>query len=240
MDGTRRRPLYPASCARRTYPRISKGVDKPASSFVSNTGRQRGRCPLPPIARPVQSLLGRLLKAEPEIQSLLCVDPVETAADKISALAWRAAARDRKAAADDPSIIRHLHDLAALAPAAGSNAGFAPWRVASSRSMQRVPATRTPLCCKPCSPPSPAIRYGSGVRRVRGRCIVRCGNGQEFVRRGRRSVRAPDQESAWSHLRRASWAAAGFGGQCLVACGKHLRNDPNGFQVRYWYSILGE
>lgn len=81
---------------------------------------------LPPIARPVQSLLGRLSKAEPEVQCLLCIDPVETAADKISALAWRTAARDRKSATDDPSIIRHLHDLAALAPLARSNPAFAP------------------------------------------------------------------------------------------------------------------
>lgn len=81
---------------------------------------------LPPIARPVQSLSGRLSKAEPEVRSLLCIDPVETAADKISALAWRTAARDRKSASDDPSIIRHLHDLAALAPSARSNPAFAP------------------------------------------------------------------------------------------------------------------
>lgn len=70
---------------------------------------------LPPLPRPVQSLLSRTLRAEPEIERLMCIDPVETAADKISALAWRAAARDRMSATDDPSIVRHLHDLAALA-----------------------------------------------------------------------------------------------------------------------------
>jgi hypothetical protein len=41
-------------------------------------------------------------------------DPVETAADKLSALAWRVHARDRASPEDDPTIIRHLHDLAAL------------------------------------------------------------------------------------------------------------------------------
>ena len=40
--------------------------------------------------------------------------PVETAADKLSALAWRVCARERGEANDDPTIIRHLHDLAAL------------------------------------------------------------------------------------------------------------------------------
>lgn len=71
---------------------------------------------LPPTARPVQSLLARTLKERPEVPNLLCVDPLETAADKISAMAWRTSARDRNSETDDPSIVRHLHDLAALAP----------------------------------------------------------------------------------------------------------------------------
>jgi hypothetical protein len=79
------------------------------------------------------------LKAEPEVEALLCVDPVETAADKISALAWRASVRDRNSATDDPSIIRHLHDLAALAPAAGSNMSFAPL----ARRLLEIDAKRT-------------------------------------------------------------------------------------------------
>ncbi len=79
-----------------------------------------------PIPRPVQSLLARAAKAPPEVAALLCVDPVETAADKISALAWRAAVRDRSAKTDDPLIVRHLHDLAALASHVGEVAAFAP------------------------------------------------------------------------------------------------------------------
>jgi hypothetical protein len=94
---------------------------------------------LPAITRPVQSLLGRALRAKPEVDALLCVDPVETAADKISALAWRAAARDRKSATDDPSIIRHLHDLAALAPTAGSSTSFVPL----ARQLLETDAKRT-------------------------------------------------------------------------------------------------
>jgi hypothetical protein len=46
-----------------------------------------------------------------------CVDPVETAADKLSAFAWRALTRDRASPKDDLAIVRHLHDLAALEPA---------------------------------------------------------------------------------------------------------------------------
>jgi len=43
-----------------------------------------------------------------------CVSPVETAADKLSALIWRVLKRDRSSDKDDPSIVRHLHDLYAL------------------------------------------------------------------------------------------------------------------------------
>ena len=42
------------------------------------------------------------------------MSPIETAADKLSALTWRVLKRDRTAAADDPAMIRHLHDIAAL------------------------------------------------------------------------------------------------------------------------------
>jgi hypothetical protein len=78
-----------------------------------------------PLARPVQSLLAQAAKAPPEIASMPCVDPVETAADKISALAWRAAVRDRSSDKDDPTIVRHIHDLAALAARASESSSFA-------------------------------------------------------------------------------------------------------------------
>lgn len=68
----------------------------------------------PPTQRPVQSLIGRAAKATPEVPAVLCVDPLETAADKVAALAWRSSVRDRTAPDDDPSVVRHLHDLAAL------------------------------------------------------------------------------------------------------------------------------
>jgi predicted nucleotidyltransferase component of viral defense system len=71
---------------------------------------------LPAIDRPLRSLVAQAQHAEPEIAAFPCVDPIETAADKLSALAWRVCTRDRGAQKDDPTVIRHLHDLAALEP----------------------------------------------------------------------------------------------------------------------------
>jgi hypothetical protein len=69
---------------------------------------------LPPALRSIRSFVAVAQREPPEVVSFPCVDPVETAADKLSALAWRVLARDRSSAKDDPTIIRHLHDLAAL------------------------------------------------------------------------------------------------------------------------------
>jgi hypothetical protein len=69
---------------------------------------------LPPIARPIQSLIAMAQRHPPEIPEFPCIDPVETAADKLSALTWRVLTRQRGAIGDDATLIRHLHDLAAL------------------------------------------------------------------------------------------------------------------------------
>lgn len=69
---------------------------------------------LKPIGRPIQSFIAQFQKKPPEVSSFPCVDPIETAADKLSALAWRVCTRKRGAPDDDPTIIRHLYDLAAL------------------------------------------------------------------------------------------------------------------------------
>ena len=79
---------------------------------------------LPPVARPIASLIAAAQGNPPEIAAFLCVDPVETAADKLSALAWRVHARRRGSDGDDPTIIRHLHDLAALKPTIGASGEF--------------------------------------------------------------------------------------------------------------------
>ena len=69
---------------------------------------------LPPITRPIRSLIATVQGQPAEVAAFPCVDPAETAADKLSALVWRVLARKRGCEDDDPSIIRHLHDLAAL------------------------------------------------------------------------------------------------------------------------------
>lgn len=80
---------------------------------------------LPPIARQIASLIGMAQQNPPEIQGFLCVDPIETAADKLSALAWRVHARQRDSDDDDPTIIRHLHDLASLKDSVIAASNFA-------------------------------------------------------------------------------------------------------------------
>ena len=76
--------------------------------------------------RPIASFVGRARREEPEIPEIACVSPVETAADKLSALTWRVLTRQRENPDDDPTMIRHLHDLAALEATVIGNAGFAP------------------------------------------------------------------------------------------------------------------
>ena len=69
---------------------------------------------LAPVERPIRSLIAELQQQPPEVAAFACVDAVETAADKLSALAWRVCTRQQGEENDDPTIIRHLHDLAAL------------------------------------------------------------------------------------------------------------------------------
>jgi predicted nucleotidyltransferase component of viral defense system len=69
---------------------------------------------VPPIARPIRSLIAAASREPAEVAAFPCIDIVETAADKLSALAWRVRVRRRGEPDDDPTIIRHLHDLAAL------------------------------------------------------------------------------------------------------------------------------
>ena len=79
---------------------------------------------LPTIERPIRSLLSQAQREEPEIAAFPSVDPIETAADKLSALAWRVCTRQRGTPDDDPTVIRHLHDLAALEQRAAAAPAF--------------------------------------------------------------------------------------------------------------------
>lgn len=68
---------------------------------------------LEPELRSVQSLVSQFTGSAPETE-ILCLSPIETGADKLSALTWRVLKRDRSSIKDDPAMIRHLHDLCAL------------------------------------------------------------------------------------------------------------------------------
>jgi predicted nucleotidyltransferase component of viral defense system len=68
----------------------------------------------PEIHLPVSSFVNAAYNRPPEVGCIACIDPIESAADKLSALAWRVPARVRGNEKDDPSLVRHLHDLALL------------------------------------------------------------------------------------------------------------------------------
>ena len=69
---------------------------------------------LPAIRCAVRSFINELAHHPPEVAAIDCIDPVESAADKLSALTWRVTDRVREQVGDDPSLVRHLHDLAIL------------------------------------------------------------------------------------------------------------------------------
>jgi hypothetical protein len=69
---------------------------------------------LPFEERSLQSFVAQARQQEPEVIAMPCISPVETAADKMSAMAWRVATRDRSSPQDDVALVRHLYDLAAL------------------------------------------------------------------------------------------------------------------------------
>ena len=63
-------------------------------------------------------------KQSPEIANIGCIDPVESAADKLSAIAWRIPDWVRGGQDDDPYLVRHIHDLAILKDAALQHGDF--------------------------------------------------------------------------------------------------------------------
>lgn len=72
--------------------------------------------------RKIQSFVAQFAGDAPETE-ILCLSPIETAADKLSALTWRVLKRDRSAVGDDPAMVRHLHDIAALIPVVRADQG---------------------------------------------------------------------------------------------------------------------
>lgn len=79
---------------------------------------------LPPVVCSVRSFLNELAQRPPEVTAIGCLDPVESAADKLSAVTWRIPDRIRGQAGDDPTVVRHLHDLAILKDRALAHAQF--------------------------------------------------------------------------------------------------------------------
>lgn len=75
---------------------------------------------LDPIECSISSMVSSFLQKDPETK-INCISPIETAADKLSALTWRIIVRERGSEKDDPTIIRHLHDLASLQPVINSD-----------------------------------------------------------------------------------------------------------------------
>lgn len=61
----------------------------------------------------IRSMVSEVAKTAPDLE-IDCVSAIETAGDKLSALTWRILVRDRADEKDDPTTIRHLHDLAAI------------------------------------------------------------------------------------------------------------------------------
>lgn len=82
-----------------------------------------------PERREIRSFAAEFMKGDVDLQ-IECIQPLETAADKLNAFTWRVHARDREAEGDDPALIRHLHDLAKLEKTIqGKKAEF--WRLAN-------------------------------------------------------------------------------------------------------------
>lgn len=79
---------------------------------------------LPSIELPVSSFINEVTKKAPEVEKIACIDPVENAADKLSALVWRIPSRVRGTDDKQPDVVRHLHDLSKLSARVLGNADF--------------------------------------------------------------------------------------------------------------------
>lgn len=104
------------------YPTLLDGHDALRPHILAELSAKPPR--IEPGQRPLTSFVNSYRVLAPEVGAVVCVDPVETAADKLSAFAWRALTRDRTSPKDDPAIVRHLHDLAALEAAVIDHGDF--------------------------------------------------------------------------------------------------------------------
>jgi hypothetical protein len=104
------------------YPSVLDGHDALRPHILAELSAKPPR--LAPHECALTSFVARFRRDAPEVASIPCVDPVETAADKLSALAWRVIVRKRGDENDDPTIIRHVHDLAVLEAIVAAHAQF--------------------------------------------------------------------------------------------------------------------
>ena len=79
---------------------------------------------LPAKQLSISSLIHEVSKKIPEIERIGCTDMVENTCDKLSAITWRIPDRIRGEENDDPSIVRHIHDLAILGDLALQHPAF--------------------------------------------------------------------------------------------------------------------
>lgn len=66
---------------------------------------------LPTQVKSVQSLADQFLRTDKATFEVICINPIETAAEKLSALVWRTLYYKQDF---DPTLLRHLYDLASL------------------------------------------------------------------------------------------------------------------------------
>lgn len=104
------------------YPTLLDGHDALRPHILAELSAKPPRIEPKPL--PLTSFVNAYRALAAEVGAVACVDPVETAADKLSAFAWRALTRDRTSPKDDPAIVRHLHDLAALEAAVIDHGDF--------------------------------------------------------------------------------------------------------------------
>jgi hypothetical protein len=137
---------------------------------------------LPPIARPIRSLIAAAQNLPPEVSTFPCIDPIETAADKLSALAWRVCTRERGAPDDDATVIRLLHDLAALEHHVAGVPAFA--------SLVRQAAVADTGRGGAGAPADPIARFAEMLRRLKGDALW-ANEYEDFVRQV--SFAGPDE-----------------------------------------------
>ena len=69
---------------------------------------------LPSVVLPVSSFVQEMARRLPEVGGIACINPVENAVDRLSALLWRIPSRVRGEGDRQPDVVRHLHDSAQL------------------------------------------------------------------------------------------------------------------------------